>query len=159
MDHGLKAANQELAKSILNLHRDIETMLKDLLINLNIMAGHNNMMKLFLEMQNFENGGRLLVCMVKLIKITESFLKLMKEGFREIENIRASTSDINKLKETFLESYKIPMKMVEEMSPEIGEILEKLDKPVSLLELGLERVQELGFIQEHCCHNTRINAG
>ena len=40
------------------------------------------------------------------------------------------------------------MKMVEEVSPEICEILEKLDKPASLLELGLERVHGLGFIQE-----------
>ena len=52
------------------------------------------------------------------------------------------------MKETFLESYKIPIKMFEEVSPELCEILEKLDKPDSLLELGLEKVHGLGFIQE-----------
>ena len=148
MDHGLQAANQELATSIQNLHREMETMLEHLVINLNMNVEHMDLVKLLLEMHNFEIGGQLLERIVKTIQLIGSLLKIIKEGSKEVKKIRAPTSDINKLKETFLESYKIPIKMAEEMTTEIGEILEKLDKPASLLELGLDRVHGLGFIQE-----------
>ena len=45
-------------------------------------------MKLFLEMKNFDAGGRLLVSMVKGIKIIERLMKLMNEGFKELKTIR-----------------------------------------------------------------------
>ena len=138
MDHGLQAANQELATSIQNLHREMETMLEHLVINLNMNVEHMDLVKLLLEMHNFEIGGQLLERIVKTIKLIGSLLKIMKEGSKEVKKIRAPTSDINKLKETFLETYRIPIKMVEEMTTEIVEILEKLDKPASLLELGLD---------------------
>ena len=148
MDHELQVANQELARSIQNLHREMETMLEHLVINLNMNVEHIDLVKLLLEMHNFEVGGQLLERIVKTFKLIGSLLKIMNEGFKEVKKIRAPTSDINKLKETFLESYKIPLKMIEEVTTEIGDILEKLDKPVSLLELSLDRVHRLGFIQE-----------
>ena len=103
-------------------------------------------MKHFLEMQNFEDGGKLSVRTVEPIKISWSYLKWIKEGLKDLQKVGALTSEIIKMQETFLESHKIPIKMTEKVSPEIGEILEKLDKPASLLELGLERVHGLGLI-------------
>ena len=75
-------------------------------------------------------------------------MKPMKEGFEKMETMRNYTSDIKKLKEKFHDSNKSHMKIIEEVSPEISEILVKLDKPASQLELGLERIQGLGFSQQ-----------
>ena len=105
-------------------------------------------MKLFLEIPDMESGGQLLVFIVEMYKVIEMFLKPLKEGFAQIKKMRTFTSEIVNLKETFLDSNKSHIKMIEEVSPEISKILVKLDKPVSLLELGLERVQGLVLIQQ-----------
>ena len=105
-------------------------------------------MKLFLAIPNVENKeyNEVYYETFERCKIIHIYLKPMKKGLEDIQNIRAFTSDIIKLKETILD--KRHMKMFEEVSPEISEILEKLDKPDNLLELGLERVQGMGFSQE-----------
>ena len=86
---------------------------------------YNDVMKHFLEMQNFEDGGKSSVRTVEAIKISRSYLKWIKEGLKDLQKVGALTSEIIKMQETFLESHKIPIKMTEKVSPEIGEILEK----------------------------------
>ena len=89
-----------------------------------------------------------MVFIVEMCKVIEMFLKPLKEGFAQIKKMRTFTSEIVNLKEMFLDSNKSHIKMIEEVSPEISKILVKLDKPVSLQELGLERVQGLVLIQQ-----------
>ena len=93
-----------------------------------------------------------LVGTVGLCQEIKSQIELEKRDLESMEKMAKS------IKESFPQSYitllessfivlKSTMKKIEEVFPEIGDILERMDKPASLLELGLERVQGLGFIQ------------
>ena len=137
-----------LKGKIQDKHLAFQELHLEFLMNMTIIVKFKNRMTIFLDIQNFENGEHLLVLMIEMCKIIEICQKLLKEGFQKMKEIRAFTGDIKKIKETFLDWNKSLMKMIEEVSPEISEILVKLDKPSSLLELGLKRVQALGFSQQ-----------
>ena len=138
MEHDLEILNQVLKERIQEKYLVNREMQKQLLINIDIIAKHKDLMKLFLEIPDMESGGQLLVFIVEMYKVIEMFRKPLKEGFAQIKKMRTFTSEIVNLKETFLDSNKSHIKMIEEVSPEISKILVKLDKPVSLLELGLD---------------------
>ena len=137
-----------LIAKIQEKYRAFQELHLQFLINMHIIKKFKTRMTIFLDVQNFENGEHLLVVMIEKCKLIEICVKLLKEGFEKMMKIRAFTTDIKKLKETFLDWNKSHMKIIEEVSPEISEILVKLVKPSSLLELGLERVQALGFSQQ-----------
>ena len=137
-----------LIAKIQEKYRAFQELHLQFLINMHIVKKFKTRMTIFLDVQNFENGEHLLVVMIEKCKLIEICVKLLKEGFEKMMKIRAFTTDIKKLKETFLDWNKSHMKIIEEVSPEISEILVKLVKPSSLLELGLERVQALGFSQQ-----------
>ena len=115
-----------LIAKIQEKYRAFQELHLQFLINMHIIKKFKTRMTIFLDVQNFENGEHLLVVMIEKCKLIEICVKLLKEGFEKMMKIRAFTTDIKKLKETFLDWNKSHMKIIEEVSPEISEILVKL---------------------------------
>ena len=110
------------------------------------------MFGLFLEIADVELLEKTLVDTVRLCQYIKMQDKLMKKRLESMEEMLKSVTESipdsdNKLMESHVNVFKKPIKEIEEVSLECGDILERLDKPASLLELGLARVQGLGFIQ------------
>ena len=134
------------------MHRAGEEMQQLIQKNIKLLVKKTALLKMCLGATDVELQEKTLVGTVGLCQEIKSQIELEKRDLESMEKMAKS------IKESFPHSYitllessvivlKSTMKEFEEVFPEIGDILERMDKPASLLELGLERVQGLGFIQ------------
>ena len=142
----------EFKGEVYEMHRFSEEMQELHERNIKLIGEYSDLLKMCLGVTDAEIKGKTLVGPVRLCRNIKSQAKLMKMRLESMDKMAKSVkesipqSDIE-LMESSVDVLKSTLKKVEEVSPEIGDILERLDKPACVLELGLERVQGLGFIQ------------
>ena len=142
----------EFKGEVYEIHRFSEEMKKRFEKDIKLIGRYTALLKMCLGVTDVEFKEKTLVDTVQMCQIIKSQTKLMKRRLESMDKMAKSVkesipqSDIE-LMESSVDVLKSTMKKIEEVSPEIGDILERMDKPACLLELGLERVQGLGFIQ------------
>ena len=142
----------EFKGEVYEIHRFSEEMKKRFEKDIKLLGRYTALLKMCLEVTDVEFKEKTLVDTVQMCQIIKSQAKLMKRRLESMDKMANSVkesipqSDIE-LMESSVDVLKSTMKKIEEVSPEIGDILERMDKPASFLELGLERVHGLGFIQ------------
>ena len=137
---------------VYEIHRFSEEMQELLEKNMKLLVRFSALLKMCLGVTDVEFKEKTLVDTVQMCQIIKSQAKLIKRRLESMYKMAKSVkesipqSDIELMKNS-VNVLKSTMKKIEEVSPEIGDILERMDKPASFLELGLERVHGLGFIQ------------
>ena len=127
-----------------------EEMRRQVETNVKLLIWLRNRMKVFLESGEKcgESGGWILVEIVaacrRIGKMKIANLNIVKPMVMEVLNKISPLSDTSKLIEVnVIDLLKSNVNLMEELTPEVRHILEKVDTPASLLEQGLRRVRGL----------------
>ena len=150
-------AMENFEEAMHQLHWVNEEMQRQLKTNINMLVKLKDLMKMSVE---FGVGGEEHVGLVfvetvavcrRIGKMETANMKSkmnVKELFDAFKDEFTPQSDTSELMERIIDVLKSNVKVIEEVSPKIRHILEKVDKPASLLELGLKRVWGLTNMQQ-----------
>ena len=122
--------------------------------NIKLLVVYKNQMKI-----SWESGvetGNLGLNFVKIVAVCQNIVNLetihMKRKLETEEMLKAlkihTLPDASDMISSIVNVLKSNMRVLEEVSPEVRHILEKVDKPDSLLELCLSRVRGLADLQK-----------
>ena len=143
-----KAHLSQLLEMNEEMRRQVET-------NVKLLIWLRNRMKVFLESGEKcgESGGWILVEIVaacrRIGKMKIANLNIVKPMVMEVLNKISPLSDTSKFIEVnIIDLLKSNVNLMEELTPEVRHILEKVDTPASLLEQGLRRVRGLADMRE-----------
>ena len=156
MESGVQA-KENFKEAMHQMHWVNEEMQRQLKTNINLLVKLKDLMKMSVE---FGVGGEEHVGLifVEIITVCRRIGKMetanmksklnVKEMFDAFKDEFTPQSDASELMERIVDVLKSNVKVIEEVSPGILHILEKVDKPASLLELGLKRVWGLANMQQ-----------
>ena len=156
MESGVQA-KENFKEAMHQMHWVNEEMQRQLKTNINLLVKLKDLMKMSVE---FGVGGEEHVGLifVEIITVCRRIGKMetanmksklnVKEMFDAFKDEFPPQSDASELMEIIVDVLKSNVKVMEEVSPVIRHILEKVDKPASLLELGLKRVWGLANMQQ-----------
>ena len=142
------------------MHSVIEELQLQLKANVNLLVVLKNQMKTSMDLGLEAWESRLML--LEIVAVCQELGKIEaanKDMKLNVMNLMDDASkvfgkEIKFLIETIkvipsiFDVLKSNMKVIEEVSPEVCHILEKVDTPASLMELGLSRVQGLANIQQ-----------